>query len=190
MRAAAGVFRGIRPVDWVLAGALTALGILLMVVNVLIQDAQVASAVAEGSMVHQMTSHSWAMVPVFALASVPVLWWRRNVLAVTGIALAVMVLHDLLFGWVTRCGAGLPLAFVLAYLGAVSLERRQAWIALALTTLLTAAVLVVDSTTGFGADRARAADRADRLRNRPRGPPPHCHERGAQGAHGRAPAAA
>ena len=83
-------------------------------------------------MVHELTSHSWAMVPVFALATVPVLWWRRNVIAVTGIALAVMVLHDLLFGWVTRCGAGLPLAFVLAYLGAVALERRQAWISLGL----------------------------------------------------------
>ena len=60
-----------------------------------------------------------------------------------------MVLHDLLFGWVTRCGAGLPLAFVLAYLGAVALERRQAWISLGLNTLLTAAVLVADATTGF-----------------------------------------
>jgi hypothetical protein len=144
------VFRGIRPVDWALAGALTALGIWLMVEDVLFQDDHVASAIADGSMVHEMTSHSWAMVPVYVLASVPVLWWRRSVITVTGIALAVMVLHDLLFGWVTRCGAALPLAFVLAYLGAVALERKQAWILLGLTTLLTAAVLVNDATTGFG----------------------------------------
>jgi signal transduction histidine kinase len=143
------VFRGIRPVDWVLAGALTSLGVFLMVEDVLFQDAHVASAIADGTMVHEMTSHSWAMVPVFALATIPVLWWRRGVVAVTGIALAVMVLHDLLFGWVTRCGVGLPLAFVLAYLGAVALERRQAVIVLGLATLLTAAVLVVDATTGF-----------------------------------------
>jgi signal transduction histidine kinase len=143
------VFRGIRPVDWVFAGALTALGIWLMVANVLIKDSVVTRSIADDTMVHQMSSHSWAMVPVFALATVPLLWWRRNVIVVTGIALVVMVLHDLLFGWVTRCGAGLPLAFVLAYLGAVALERRQAWIALALSTLVTAAVLVVDSTTGF-----------------------------------------
>jgi hypothetical protein len=143
------VFRGIRPVDWVLAGALTSLGVFLMVEDVLFQDAHVASAIADGTMVHEMTSHSWAMVPVFALATIPVLWWRRGVIAVTGIALAVMVLHDLLFGWVTRCGVGLPLAFVLAYLGAVALERRQAVIVLGLSTLLTAAVLVVDATTGF-----------------------------------------
>jgi signal transduction histidine kinase len=145
-----GLFRGIRPIDWGLAGALTALGVWLMIEDVLFQDAHVASAIADGTMVHEMTSHSWAMVPVFALATVPVLWWRRNLVAVTGIALAVIVTHDLLFGWVTRCGAGLPLAFVLAYLGAFALERTQAWIVLSLATLLSAAVVVVDATTGFG----------------------------------------
>lgn len=143
------VFQSIRTADWVLAVALTALGVYLMVANVQFRDADAAADIAAGTMVHEMTSHSWAMVPVFALATVPVLWWRRHVIAVTGAALAVIALHDLLFGWVTRCGAGLPLAFVLAYLGAVALERGQAWINLGLTTLLTAAVLVVDSTTGF-----------------------------------------
>jgi signal transduction histidine kinase len=143
------IFRGIRPVDWVLAGALTALGLWLMVENVLYQDSHSAAAIADGTMVHTMSSHSWVMVPVFALATIPVLWWRRNVIAVIAIALVVMVAHDLLFGWVTRCGAGLPLAFVLAYLGAVALERKQAWLALGLSILLTVAVLVVDATTGF-----------------------------------------
>ena len=38
-----GVLRGIRPVDWVLAGALTALGVWLMVENVLFQDAHVTA---------------------------------------------------------------------------------------------------------------------------------------------------
>ena len=128
-----GVFRGIRPVDWVLAGALTALGVGADGrERPDLETPTVTAAIADGTMVHEMTSHSWAMVPVFALATVPVLWWRRSVIAVTGIALVVMVLHDLLFGWVTRCGAGLPLAFVLAYLGAVALERRQAWITLGL----------------------------------------------------------
>jgi signal transduction histidine kinase len=143
------VFQGIRPVDWVLAGALTALGVWLMVEDVLFQDSRAAAAIADGNMVHQVTSHSWAMIPVFALATVPVLWWRRNVIVVTGIALAVMVVHDLLFDWVTRCGAGLPLAFVLAYLGGFALDRKRSWISLGLSTLLTAAVLVVDATTGF-----------------------------------------
>jgi signal transduction histidine kinase len=144
-----GIFRGVRPADWALAGALTALGVWLMVENVQFTDAHVSAAVADGTMVHELTSHSWAMVPVFGLATMTVLWWRRNVIAVTGVALVVMVLHDLFFGWVTRCGAGLPLAFVLAYLGAVALERRQAWMSLGASTSLTVAVLVVDATTGF-----------------------------------------
>lgn len=141
--------RGIRPVDGVLAGALTALGVWLMVENVGLRDDRVAADIARGSMDHAMTSHAWAMIPVFALATVPVLWWRRGLLVVIGIAVGAMAVHDLLFGWVTRCGAGLPLAFVLAYLGAVALERRRAYVALALATLLTAEVLVVDATTGF-----------------------------------------
>jgi hypothetical protein len=142
-------FGGIRPRDGILAGALTALGVVLMVANVLSTDDETAAAVAEGSMVHPLSSHSWLMIPVFALATVPVLWWRRSSPAVAGTALAVMVLHDLLFGWVTRCGAGLPLAFVLAYLGAVASRRRPAWLVLGLATLLTVAVLAVDATTGL-----------------------------------------
>ena len=145
---ASRIFRGVRPVDVALAGALTALGVWLMVMNVQFTGAHTSAALADGTMVHELTSHSWAMVPVFGLATMPVLWWRRNVIAVTAIAMVVMVLHDLLFGWVTRCGAGLPLAFVIAYLGAVALERKQAWISLGLSTLLTVAVLVVDATTG------------------------------------------
>ncbi|MEP6628917.1 MAG: hypothetical protein ABJA89_00540 [Lapillicoccus sp.] len=144
-----GLFRGVRPVDGLLAGVLTALGAVLMVWNVGSQEPDVAAAIAEGSMVHPVSSHSWLMLPVFVLATASVLWWRRSVLVVTAVALVVMVLHDLLFGWVTRCGAGLPLAFVLAYLGAVALERTPAFVSLGLTTLLTAAVLVVDATTGF-----------------------------------------
>ena len=123
---------GVRPVDVVLAGALTALGSWLMAENVLVPDEQTPSALAGGSMVHALTSHSWAMLPVFVLATGSVLWWRRHVIAVAAFALVVMVLHDLLFGWVTRCGAGLPLAFVLAYLGAVALPRAQALLTLGL----------------------------------------------------------
>ncbi|SDP41469.1 Signal transduction histidine kinase [Pedococcus dokdonensis] len=143
------LFQGLRPVDWALASALTALGATLMVENLLFSDADVARAIAEGTMVHELTSRSWAMVPLFAVATVTVLWWRRGIIAVISTGIVVMALHDLLFGWVTRCGAGLPLAFVLAYLAAVSLDRRRAWIALGLSTVLTAAVLVRDATTGF-----------------------------------------
>lgn len=142
------VFRGVKGPDWVLAGVLTVLGVLLMRLDVTMSDAEVDRAIADGSMVHTVGSHSLWMIPVFAAATIPVLWWRRGVIAVTAIALLVMAAHDALFGWVTRCGAGLPLAFALAFLGALAYERAKAWVVCALAALLCAAVLVVDATTG------------------------------------------
>jgi signal transduction histidine kinase len=143
-----GAFRGIKIGDCALAGVLTALGAFLMVFDVRATDAQVARAIADGSMVHTVSSHSPWMIPVFAAATVPVLWWRRSVLAVTGVAIVVLALHDVLFGWVTRCGAGLPLALVLTFLGALTYERARAWIVAALSALLAFAAVVVDATTG------------------------------------------
>jgi signal transduction histidine kinase len=143
-----GAFRGIKTGDYALAGVLTALGVLLMVFDVRITDAQVAKAIADGSMVHPASSHSPWMIAVFAAATVPVLWWRRSVLAVTGVAIVIMALHDVFFGWVTRCGAGLPLALVLTFLAALTYERAKAWIAAGLSALLAFAVVVVDATTG------------------------------------------
>ena len=141
-------FRGIKIGDCVLAAILTTLGVLLMEFDIRSTDAQVARAVADGSMVHALSSHSLWMIPLFAAATVSVLWWRRSVLAVTGIAIVVMALHDVLFGWVTRCGAGLPLALVLVFLAALSYERAKAWLAAGLSALLAFAVVVVDATTG------------------------------------------
>jgi signal transduction histidine kinase len=142
------VFREIKARDWLLAGVLTLLGVALMILNVTTTDDEFAGDIADGSAFHPMDSHSLWMIPVFLGATIPVLWWRRSVLAVTGVALTFMVLHDLLFGWVTRCGAGLPLVFVLAFLGAVAYRRTKAWVACGLCFLLTGAVLVVDATTG------------------------------------------
>ena len=143
-----GILRGVKIGDYVLAGVLTALGVLLMVFDVRESDAGVARAIADGSMVHTVSSHSPWMIPVFAAATIPVLWWRRSVLAVTGVAIVVMALHDVLFGWVTRCGAGLPLALVLAFLGALTYDRAKAWLAAGLSAVLAFAVVVVDATTG------------------------------------------
>ncbi|MBU2664123.1 hypothetical protein KOI35_11530 [Actinoplanes bogorensis] len=141
---------GIRRIDWFVAGCLTALGVVLMVFNVRTDDTEFAREIARGAAAHPIESHSVWMVPLFAAATVPVLWWRRNVLAVTGVALGVMVLHDLIFGWVTRCGAGLPLAFVLTFLGALMSSRTRAWSVLGLNLLLCWAVLVVDASAGPG----------------------------------------
>ena len=142
------IFRGIKIGDWFLAGALTALGSWLMYLDISAADAEVTRSIADGSMVHPIDSHSLWMIPVFLGATVPVLWWRRSVLAVTGVAVGFMVLHDLLFGWVTRCGAGLPLIFALAFLGALAYPRTKACLVFGLCALLTVAVLIVDATTG------------------------------------------
>lgn len=142
------VFRGVKPRDWLLAGVLTGLGVFLMTADAATTDADVAGDIAEGSMVHAMDSHSLWMIPVFAVATVPLLWWRRNLLVVTGIALAAMATHALVFGWVTRCGAGLPLVFVLTFLGAMVYDRLAAAVVLGMCVLLTVAVLVIDATTG------------------------------------------
>jgi signal transduction histidine kinase len=145
------VFRGVTVLDWFLAGALTALGVVLMYFDIDTTDTGVTRSIANGSMVHPIDSHSSWMIPAFLGATIPVLWWRRSVLAVTAVALGVIVLHDLVFGWVTRCGAGLPLVFVLAFLGALAYPRTKAWLVGGLCVLLTVAILVIDSTTGPGA---------------------------------------
>src|SRR5881628_1139452 len=100
-RGSSRVFRGVRPRDGLLTGALAALGAWLMVENVRFDDAASPAAIAAGTMVHPLTSHAWAMVPLFLLAPLAVLWWRRDLVLVTGVALVVLVLHDLAFGWVT-----------------------------------------------------------------------------------------
>ncbi len=143
------IFRGVKWPDYAAAAVLTTLGVILMRFNVVETDADVARQVAAGGMVHPMSGHSPWMIPVFLAATVPVLWWRRSVLAVTGVGLAVMVLHDALFGWVTRCGAALPLVFVLTFLGALTYDRGKAWLTAGLAAALTVAVAVRDSTTGF-----------------------------------------
>ncbi|GIM88401.1 sensor histidine kinase [Paractinoplanes toevensis] len=130
------IFRGVKGRDWLLAGVLTGLAALLALMNITAEDTG---------------THSWLQLPVFVAAFVPVLWWRRGVLVAVSVSLGVMVLHDLLFGWVTRCGAGLPLAFVFAFLAALSYGRTKAWIGCALAVAETGAVLVVDASAGPGA---------------------------------------
>jgi signal transduction histidine kinase len=137
------VFHQVKGRDWLLAGVLTALGALLALMNITATDT--------GEMAHPTDTHTWLQVPVFVAAFVPVLWWRRSVLVAVSVSLGVMVLHDLLFGWVTRCGAALPLAFVFAFLGALSYGRTKAWVCCGLAVAETVAVLAVDASAGPGA---------------------------------------
>lgn len=128
----------IRPGDIVLALALTALGVVLMVANINGGD--------DGT---RVDSDSWLTIPVFAAATVPILWRRRNMIAVLGVSMAAIALHDVAFGWMVRCGAGLPLSFAMAYGAGRLLKGRDTWIGLAMTVGLQVLVLLKDSAAGL-----------------------------------------
>jgi hypothetical protein len=100
------ILKGVRPFDYVLAGLMTAAGAVLMYGNI---------AANEEDLPHALSSTSWAMLPAFALVTVPILWRRRGILAVIGVTAAATACHVLAFGWITRCGVVLPLSFALAY---------------------------------------------------------------------------
>ena len=101
------ILRGVRPLDYVLAGILSALGVYLMVENI--------TAGNDPSLIHPVSTTTWWIVPVFLLTTLPILWRRRNVLAVIGVTAAGTIAHVLAFDWLTRCGALLPVTVALAY---------------------------------------------------------------------------
>jgi hypothetical protein len=134
------ILRGVRPLDYALAAALTAIGVVLMVANM---------GGPDGST--RIDSTSWVMIPVFAAATLPILWRRTNLWAVLGVTAAALGVHDIAFGWVVRCGAGLPLAFALAYaVGRLMSDRRQSYYGLAAVVVIQFLVLVTDSAAGLG----------------------------------------
>jgi hypothetical protein len=120
--------------DIAIAVVVVGLGVLLMYGNV--TDSKVDA--------------SPAVIPVFLLVTVPVLWRSAAPLAALGAALAGLVVHDVLFGKeVIRCGALLPEVFILAFAAGARLEVREARIAL----LLALGTILAESITflgGFG----------------------------------------
>ncbi|SDN52101.1 hypothetical protein SAMN05660199_00188 [Klenkia soli] len=133
------ILRGVRPLDVVLATAMTALGVLLMVFNTQGSD--------DGT---RIGSTSWLMVPVFAAATLPVLLRRHHLWAVLGVTAAALAVHDVAFGWVVRCGAGLPLSFALAYAaGRLLTDRRRSVAAVVAVVGIQFLVLVRDSAAGL-----------------------------------------
>jgi hypothetical protein len=133
------VMQGIRPIDAVLAGILCILGAVLAVSNIESTDPAT-----------RIDSRSWLQLPVFVAAMLAVLWWRRGVAAAVLVSCGLMLVHLLAFGHLVRCGAGLPLAFVLAFLSglAPAARRRERLTALGLTVLLSLLVLVWDTAAG------------------------------------------
>src|SRR4051794_26820662 len=98
-----GILKGVRPLDYVLAAVFTVLGAVLMVENIVAGD--------DASLAHPVSTTSWAILPVFLLVTVPILWRRRSILAVVGATIAASAVHLLAFDWLTRCGVALPLTF-------------------------------------------------------------------------------
>jgi hypothetical protein len=138
-----GIFKDVRPMDAVLAIALSALGAVLMVMNINADPGDTKD------LAHAITNQSWLMVPVFLAATVPVLWRRRNVVAVALVSTVALGAHLLAFDWVVRCGAALPLSFVLAYSVGKLAHKRETYAGIAVVIAGQFFSLVKDSAAGL-----------------------------------------
>src|SRR3954470_19603772 len=135
------IFKGIRPLDYVLTAVMVAIAALIGLENV--------NAGADADVAHALDSHSALMIPVFAVAALPILWRRRSILAVIGISFVVTAASVPMFGWVTRCGWALPLSFAMAYAVArLAGNRQNHLIGLVGILALQVVTLVKDSSTG------------------------------------------
>jgi hypothetical protein len=135
------ILKGVRPLDYLLTGLMTAAGAYLMYENIAMGD--------DETLAHPVSTTSWLILPVFLLVTLPILWRRRNILAVIGVTIAGSAVHVLAFGWLTRCGVALPLSFALAYAVArFAGNRRNQLIGLAGVVVLQVVVLLKDSSIG------------------------------------------
>ena len=135
------IFKGIRPLDYVLTAVMVALAVLIGLENV--------NANADADVAHAIDSHSTLMIPVFVVAALPILWRRRNILAVIGVSFVVTAASLPMFGWVTRCGWALPLSMAMAYAVARFAGSKQSQV-VGLVGILAFQIvtLVMDSATG------------------------------------------
>ena len=132
------ILKGIRPLDYVLAALATGAGVFLMYENM---------TTSGHGLAHPLSTTTWAMLPVFLAVTVPILWRRRNILAVVGATAVALAVHVILFGWNTRCGVVLPLSFALAYAVArFAVGRRDHLIGLVVIFLLQLLTIARDSS--------------------------------------------
>jgi uncharacterized protein (DUF2062 family) len=132
------IFKGLRPLDYVLAALATAAGAFLMQENI---------TAHEHGLPHPQSTTTAAMLPFFLAVTVPILWRRRNILAVIGVTTVALVAHVFLFGWNTRCGVVLPLSFALAYAVArFAAGRREHLIGLTGILLLQVVTIARDAS--------------------------------------------
>ena len=132
------IFKGLRPLDYVMAALATAAGVVMMYLDM---------TAGEHGLPHPQSTTTAAMLPVFLAVTVPILWRRRNILAVVAVTTAATAVHVLLFGWNTRCGVVLPLSFALAYAVArFAVGRRDHLIGLAGILLLQVVTIARDAS--------------------------------------------
>jgi len=135
------IFKAIRPLDYVLTAVMVTLAVLIGLENV--------NATVDADVAHAIESHSAFMIPVFAIAAVPILWRRRNILAVIGVSFVITAASVPMFGWVTRCGWALPLSMAMAYAVARFAGGKQNQVVGLVGILaLQIVTLVEDSATG------------------------------------------
>jgi hypothetical protein len=79
------ILKGVRPLDYVLAALMTAAGVYLMYQNVI-------AAYARG-LPHPQSTTTATMLPVFVAVTLPILWRRRNILAVVGVTAVATAVH-------------------------------------------------------------------------------------------------
>jgi hypothetical protein len=111
------IFKGIRPLDYVLTAVMVALAVFIGFENV--------NAGADADLAHKLDSQSAWMIPVFGLAALPILWRRRSILGAIGVSFVITAASVPMFGWVTRCGWALPLSVAMAYAVARFAGGRQ-----------------------------------------------------------------
>ena len=132
------VTQRVRPVDAVLAGILCALAAVMAIEDINYKGTA-----------FQIESHSWLQLPIWVAAALAVLWWRRNLVAALLASSGLALVHLLAFGHTTRCGSGIPLAFVFAFLcGVADRDVRQRLVALGLSIVLVTLVLLWDTSAG------------------------------------------
>lgn len=83
-------------------------------------------------------------IPLFLLVTLPILWRRRALEAVLASSCVALILHELLFGSLIRCGVVVPIAFACAYTAAQREDRRGAVQGLLLCWLLVAVAVADD----------------------------------------------
>jgi hypothetical protein len=132
------IFKGLRPLDYVLAAVATAAGVFMMYEDI---------AGHEHGLPHAQSTTTAVMLPFFLLVTLPILWRRRSILAVSAVTAVAVALHVVLFGWETRCGIVLPLSGALAYaVGRFAAGRREHLLALAVILLLQVVTLARDAS--------------------------------------------